>query len=651
MLLIYSDNFPGTSFSSDWIGPNGGTWLVSGNILSCTSGNDDSVDPVGLIIKSSVTASWPNTLEVRCLVRVDGFFGGVSGSPGYYISHNKAGVTIGNNFNTCSGASYVFNETINKLAVYDENSQTLVYVNDTPLTCSTGIWYHFKLRYVDGDGLYGKMWPQSGTEPSDWQLSTGYTASGKSPGVMAGSQTTVSFAQFEVYDWMGEAPNSSVGLSIFGCDTLNKTGTLAITGNYPSYQIPLSITGKSVTLTQLPLVALGASSLTGGSTVPLFTSSWYSFNDGPHGFNLFLKQSDFYRPFDSPPPLPMFVRGTTGVEYNSKGNFPSLYINGFVYYINKPFNLFINNDVVESKLPFIITGDVETIFRSYNSLPLSIKGYVKNINDLSLFIQNSILPTNNTINPVKLFISGPNRINEQVPPLFIQGANYQLFTNPLTYLYLFAGDRRCEVMGMFLKVEPAKPLSFSVPIATNGSNFSGNYKSIPLSIIGSTYYRLMNLVIKGKDEGGQSRIIRLTIKGGNPPIDNKAPLVLFNDNEWAQLDGPLFIKGDGVNMDHLPLNTSVGLYIQRGPQDGITLVMWNPGIAGTLSFHIHGSPSYNSSLPMFVRGFGDTLNVTAPLTIYGNIFTGVNGTRTLAIPNVVGFTPESADLYTNGFNY
>jgi hypothetical protein len=217
------------------------------------------------------------------------------------------------------------------------------------------------------------------------------------------------------------------------------------------------------------------------------------------------------------------------------------------------------------------------------------------------------------------------------------------------YLYLMGGRSSCESMGLFIQANPVVSIPGMVPIVVTGSNRDGAFSAVPLSITGSPLVKGMNLHITGKDSGGTSRVVNLVITGANPNVGGVMPLFVQNDAAVGSGSMRLHIRGDGMYAGYMPFSESLGLFIERGPNAGMTLFLCNNNLGASAPLFIIGAPLTSFPLPLFIQGYGGTPTGNVPMSIKGDVFKQVTSATTLVIPAVVGFTPESAQLYIHGF--
>lgn len=170
---MFSDDFNDNSLGAAWT-TIGGTWSESGQTLSQSS-IANGYPKKAIISNSGVNFGSNHTITAR--VKIDswtdgdyaragiGLFTGTSDGFGYYLLfHNNHSTVAFLDDAAAWGPSYTFN-------------------------WSSGTWYWFKLKMENGT-LYGKIWQDGATEPSNWPYS--WTRSGRSgyPGLDGGAGNT-----------------------------------------------------------------------------------------------------------------------------------------------------------------------------------------------------------------------------------------------------------------------------------------------------------------------------------------------------------------------------------------------------------------------------------------------------------------------------
>jgi PKD repeat protein len=152
--VCFRDDFNDNSISSSWTFFSG-TWVESGGVLSQTS--PATADPKKAIISNSGLTFGPN-LTITAKVRIDSWIDGDMARGGVSLFTNTAD---GNGFNL----------------LFHNNHNSLQFLNDkvawsavNTFTFTNSNWYWFKLNMTSGT-LYGKVWQDGGTEPSNWPYS------------------------------------------------------------------------------------------------------------------------------------------------------------------------------------------------------------------------------------------------------------------------------------------------------------------------------------------------------------------------------------------------------------------------------------------------------------------------------------------------
>lgn len=395
--------------------------------------------------------------------------------------------------------------------------------------------------------------------------------------------------------------------------------------------------------------ALCITGMANKASVPLFTlGTGIPFSTGPSGFNLFIKQSTPVTPYEAFNP-PLFVAGSEGVFINNKWMGPSLplWVQGFQYTSHEAMNLFIANKRMDNSVQLQIYGVVDLLTTISGALvPLYIHGKAKTSLNTPLFLKQNTLGTNKTL---PLFIKGPLAFNKSTT-LYTAGGMLTHYSKS-TNLYLWAGDGACEYMNLFVRALPPASYAGNNPLVVTGSVFPSQHAVVPLSIVGSQIAEYMNLVIQGKDHGGTSKVLRLMVVGGNPLKGGVTPLYVHNTGQFLDDGATLYVRGLGQNPGYMPQSESVNLFVQRGPNAGITFYVENKSSAVVANLFINGVPALSDSLPLIMAGEGREVNMASPLCVTGEEFYITNSATTLVVPGTVGFVAERATLYINGFEY
>lgn len=447
--------------------------------------------------------------------------------------------------------------------------------------------------------------------------------------------------------------------------------------------------GPTLVIESSPLFIGGPTTLS-GYNIPLTISGgdpgelvadvpFYISNSVPYqplnGFNLFIRQGTLLNTFRTRNPAifgdvflypaspTLFIRGTTGFERVSPPL--PLFVRGFVNGLSKGMNLFISNKRGVEFLPLFIWGDNHPKMYSVNYNKLFVHGNVRyttcTSQDLfgvpmcgpTLFIQQNIKNISNVLNPIRLFVKAPLGVTSagNNPTIYTKGDVFKPWSIS-SPLYLFAGGVRSETINLFIQADTVPELNIFTTLALMGSAQTASLKAVPLRVVGHLPYARMNLVIEGKDSGGKTALVNLWVEGGNNPVGGSVPLVVVNNSNFIEnQETSLFTKGLGKNPGHFPHGGVMGLYIQRGPNGGITLYLQQSRVESLTPLHIIGSPVTTGIIPLFLEGQGGVREGNVPITLSGGNPNTYNSFTTIVIPRVVGFEPESATLYTSGFEY
>lgn len=519
----------------------------------------------------------------------------------------------------------------------------------------------------------------------------------------SGSASLSRQVQFFAWGHASANPSSSAYLTLFtgGFDKSNSWIPLFISGIPNKSCMPLYVDGLDVADMGMTLYTGGISGISNATvqlylnasvgetlattmaivgsagsmsgSIPLFLPNAIIISGQPPGLNLFVKQVTQVNSIHSrwqwfeyglTPSPTLFVNGSSGISYNNI-LYPTpmpLTIKGFVQTIGEEINLVIVNSHTVQAVPFAIKGATYISSHLGSQQPLFVGGFdVFNNNDQSprlslVLMQNQLSATGST----PFFVGGPNQFNSHSfnyssmryndPTLFVMGDVFKSYTQT-TPLYLFAGGSRCETVNVFLKSDPVPIADSSLPMLVVGSVNPCRFNAVPLRIVGHGLNEYMNLIIHGTDSGGTAKIMKLTVTGGNAGLGGATPLFVQNDASGTNLDTELYIRGLGVNPGYNPYGESMNLFVERGPNAGITLYIENKVIASNVPFYIYGAPSIAQSASLFTEGFGGDLAGNVPFITQGQVPINATLVTTLTLPDVVGFQPSSATLYTNGFNY
>jgi hypothetical protein len=211
----------------------------------------------------------------------------------------------------------------------------------------------------------------------------------------------------------------------------------------------------------------------------------------------------------------------------------------------------------------------------------------------------------------------------------------------------------------------------------------------PAPVPSTSFNGNVTLFVTGQDSGGTSTPMNLFVGGGNPQAQDTLPLFLFNNRSVGFNQVDLFVKGQGENPGYSPLNEDLNLYIERGPNAGMTLLLCNNYVSNNVPLSITGSGFYQTYVPpqsetapastfgsygyhvfrydvqemsdlansttpalgLFINGSGGAVNRSTTLFVAGTVASPLSASMTLTIPNSVGNVFDAAPLYVNGFNY
>lgn len=167
---LFSDNFNDNSLGSAWT-TYGGTWSESSQILSQTSTG------IAVVRKATISNSGVNfgsNHAITAKVRVDSWTDG---------DYARAGVSLFTNTSDGRGYNLLFHNNHSTVQFLDD---MVAWGPSYTFNWSNGTWYWFKLKMENGT-LYGKVWQDGTSEPSNWPYS--WTRSGRSgyPALNGGS--------------------------------------------------------------------------------------------------------------------------------------------------------------------------------------------------------------------------------------------------------------------------------------------------------------------------------------------------------------------------------------------------------------------------------------------------------------------------------
>ncbi len=194
--VLYREDFDGSTLGLAWRAV-GGNWVRRDGILRQSTMQWG--DPQKAMV---VGTTYPSDVEVSARVRVDSWAGGAGARAG--VSLAQTGNGLGYNLLFRDGGVQFLNDYVAWSPLF-------------PFDWQEGTWYHFKLRSADSV-LYGKVWQDGTSEPSDWMFSqSGWdNRSGGYAGLNGGSGgSTASFDDFVVskVDGTPSLPSSPTNLS------------------------------------------------------------------------------------------------------------------------------------------------------------------------------------------------------------------------------------------------------------------------------------------------------------------------------------------------------------------------------------------------------------------------------------------------------
>lgn len=170
---LFSDNFDDNILGSAWT-TYGGTWSESGQVLSQTS--TASGDPRKAIISNAGLGTNAD-YTITAKVRVDNWTDG---------DYARAGVGLFTGTADGKGYNLVFHNNHSTVQWLDDG---VAWGTSYSFNWSNNTWYWFKVKSEAGT-LYGKVWQDGTTEPSNWPYS--WTRSGRTgyPALNGGSTGT-----------------------------------------------------------------------------------------------------------------------------------------------------------------------------------------------------------------------------------------------------------------------------------------------------------------------------------------------------------------------------------------------------------------------------------------------------------------------------
>lgn len=187
MTPFFSDNFNDNILGSAWT-TYGGAWSESSQILNQTSTGNAYVRKA-TVSNSGVNFSSNHTITAK--VKVNSWTDG---------DYARAGISLFTNTSDGYGYNLIFHNNHSTVQFLDD---AVAWGPSFTFNWNNGTWYWFKLKMESGT-LYGKVWQDGTSEPSNWPYS--WTRSGRSgyPALNGGSgdpskgNSTVSFDDVSV---------------------------------------------------------------------------------------------------------------------------------------------------------------------------------------------------------------------------------------------------------------------------------------------------------------------------------------------------------------------------------------------------------------------------------------------------------------------
>lgn len=510
----------------------------------------------------------------------------------------------------------------------------------------------------------------------------------------------------ELFEAGHEVSNGAMPLTTKGLGHDKKSTSLYIQGAEPSTgSMPLHTIGIGYAERSVPLFTTNFETMTDQSTlfiegrpplrqavVPLYIGSAIIL-EPLKGLNLHIRTPDpivartgrfsgepGFTPFRT-----MFIRGTVGTEYGYREGSPSmgLFMKGYYTSANKGLNLYVAQKIVDGGSPLFIRGDVTSNTRVANTMAMRILGHIRAETTwphIPVFLKApETIPAGPGKQVITLFIRGPSFVQGN-RNLYVKGGDFavwepcqnweewvydeelgdDVYVGPCPdprkiSLYLEAGGFRNRSLGLYLARDPAFTNESDQALYIRGHIDAPSVIGIaPLFI--SSWDELpekpMNLFIEGGigPNVGTSRVMNLVIPGGNPTALLSTPLVVCNLGLASVSDAPLFIKGQGGNPGYVPRGKSMGLYINRGPNAGMTLYLANNNETNSTPLFISGHPVVERSATLVITGLGGEVYGTSPLSIrFVSTPSYVFGEATLVMPRVVDGVFGSSVLYVHGW--
>lgn len=216
------------------------------------------------------------------------------------------------------------------------------------------------------------------------------------------------------------------------------------------------------------------------------------------------------------------------------------------------------------------------------------------------------------------------------------------------------GRNTNTTMSLFVATDDAPTAVFSCPLAI---------KSLPTGVTGmqGTAYLVikgnrdsttttMNMFVEGAEKGFPTDMMNMAIFGGNFKMSGSIPLLIVDNIQRDDNSLDMFIKAPGMFAGFTPINTTMNMYVERGPTGGITLFIGRdtPNLQAPL--FITGKPMSSESADLYVKGDGGIYTTTTTLAMPNVIgATQVTGQIVLVIPDAIGDPSKIANLYVGGW--
>lgn len=358
----------------------------------------------------------------------------------------------------------------------------------------------------------------------------------------------------------------------------------------------------------------------------------------PNGLNLSIKgESDnitFYytgyglnfQPVMSPS---LYVSGKS-IDVNE--NITTLSVSGFVPYMDKALNLFIDQRNGGMTIPLIIEGLSLDVFNSIKNLELLTSGHQTFNNNISLILYMATIAGGT----VPLSISGPTA-----------NSNY-------TSLYIYGPNPTFNNLNLFLKTDTIPIINNIIPAYMYGGS-GGLY---PISLNSMSLFmepsppvnRYMNLYIDGvRYKVSNASSLNLILKSGPPESKLYSPLFIMNDQSEIFNYSDLYIRGLGKNPGYHPSDDVLNLTVE-GTGSGSLISPIFKNLITTLSINgvVNFSASYYNVMPLYMEVIdGYSINANSALYI-----DGINPPISYnSIPLIIYKTSltKTISLYVHGF--